>query len=615
MLLPKPFGKMLAVFRGSVSPVFIFLSILLGFWFGLMPGWSGFQMLIVVLVFVLNVHLGLFLLSAAVAKGLCLAAAPVLYTIGQGVQTYAPGLLNAVAKVPVVGMTDFSRYAVAGAFVAGPIIGTIAGLLMARSVIAFRRTMLKLGERSEAFRKWYSKGWVRILDRILIGKRTKDAKSLFAAKTKVVRKLGVAIAGLIVIASVGALTLAKNTVVKDYFAKTMTRANGAEVDLASLNLSVLSGSVSAGGIQVTDAQKPQINQVAIGKIAADASMYDLTLGRLIMENVEVSGVTFDQERTSPGKIVETAAAKKEEQPPFDPCEYKIDVNDIAKLDKYFKDAKAIKETLQKVRKWLPKGEKKVTTQPEQAPQKYLEYLDARASVQPTPRLMARRMELDQVRIPSEFFGNSDLLLTNISDAPQAAKLPITLEMKSHDTGAAVDVKVDYATGGPAPKVSGTFSGFDLSKMQSSLSGSSGLTFDKGMASGKFDGTVTDQAIDLAITVSVQDLQARAQGRGILGLDAKTASEALDVLKNIDTTIRIVGPVTEPRLVFDVKGLQKEFKDALVEAGKQRAADEINKQIDKQLGDKVPDEVKGILKDNKVLDGLGGLLGGKKDEKK
>jgi hypothetical protein len=484
---------------------------------------------------------------------------------------------------------------------------------MARLVIGFRRTMLKLEERSEAFRKWYSKGWVRILDRILIGKRTKDAKSLFAAKTKVVRKAGVAVAGLIVIVSVGALTLAKNTVVKDYFAKTMTRANGAEVDLASLNLSVLSGSVSAGGIQVTDAQKPQINQVAIGKIAADASMYDLTLGRLIMENVEVSGVTFGQERTSPGKIVETAA-KKEEQPPFDPCEYRVDANDIARLEKYFKDAKAIKEKLQKVRKWLPKGGKKAKTQPEQAPQKYLEYLDARASAQPTPRLMARRMQLDQVRIPSDFFGNSELLLTNVSDAPQAAKLPITLEMKSHDTGATVNVNVDYATGGPPPKVSGTFGGFDLSKMQSSLSGSSGLTFEKGMASGKFDGTVTDQAIDLAITVSVQNLQARAQGGGILGLDAKTASEALDVLKNIDTTIRVVGPVTEPRLVFDVKGLQKEFKDALVEAGKQKAAEEINKQIDKQLGDKVPGEVKGILKDKKLLDGLGGLLGGKKDEK-
>jgi uncharacterized protein (TIGR03546 family) len=603
---------MLAVFRGSVSPVLIFLSITMGFWFGLIPGWSGFHTVIVALVFVLNVHLGLFLLSTGIAKGLCFAAAPVLYHLGQFVHEYVPGLLSLLAKIPIVGLTDFSRYSVAGAFVAGPILGAVAGLLMARSVIGFRRMLLKLEEGSEKFKKWYSKGWVRILDRLLIGKRTKDAKALFTAKTKIVRKAGVAIAILILAISAGALHITKGNVVKNYFATTMTKANGAEVNLESLDLSALKGSVSATGIQVTDAQKPQNNQVAIGKVAADASLYDLFLGKLIMENVEVSDVRFDQQRRSPGKIVE--AETKEEPAPFDPCDFEVDVNDIEKLETYFKNAKALKEKLQKARKWLPKGKEKEEAAPEHIPQKYLDYLLARTSVPASPRLLARKIRLDKVQVPSEFFGNSEILMTNISDAVETAKLPVTLEMKSYDTGADVNVTVDYASDKPTPEVSGTFGGFDLSKMQSGLSQDSGLMFEKGTASGKFSGTVTDQSIDLAINVSLQDLQARAQGDGILGLDAKTASEALEVLKNIDTTIRIVGPVTEPRLVFDVKGLQDEFKNALVDAGKQRVAEEIDKQIDKQLGDDVPGEVKEILKDKKLLDGLGGLLGGKKDDK-
>ncbi len=612
MLLPKPIRKILAIFRGSVSPVLIFLSITLGFWFGLIPGWSGFHTVIIALVFVLNVHLGLFLLSTGIAKGLCFAAAPVLYHLGRGVHEYVPGLLSFLAKIPVVGLTDFSRYSIAGAFVAGPILGAAAGLLMARSVIGFRRMLLKLEEGSEKFKKWYSKGWVRILDRLLIGKRTKDAKALFTAKTKVIRKAGVAIAVLIFAISAGALHITKGTVVKNYFAATMTKANGAEVNLESLDLSALNGSVSATGIQVTDAKKLQNNQVAIGKVAADASLYDLFLGKLIMENVEVSDVKFDQQRSTPGKIVE--AETKEAPSPFDPCDFKVDVNDIEKLETYFKNAKALKENLQKVRKWLPKGEDANETEPEQIPQKYLDYLLARSSVPPLPRLLAKRIRLDQVKVPSEFFGNSEILMTNLSDAAKAAKLPVTLGMKSYDTGAAVDVKVDYASEKPTPEVSGTFGGFDMSKMQSGLSQDSGIMFEKGTASGKFSGTITDQLIDLIINVSLQDLQARAQGEGILGLDAKTASEALEVLKNIDTTIRIVGPVTEPRLVFDVKGLQEEFKNALVEAGKQRVAEEIDKQIDKQLGDKIPGEVKDILKDNKLLDDIGGLFGGKKEDK-
>jgi hypothetical protein len=87
---------------------------------------------------------------------------------------------------------------------------------------------------------------------------------------------------------------------------------------------------------------------------------------------------------------------------------------------------------------------------------------------------------------------------------------------------------------------------------------------------------------------------------------------LKVLNSLETTIRIVGPVTEPRLVFDAKGLQDAFKDALVKAGKQKLADEVNKQVDKQLGEKASPEIKGAVEKSKEL--LNGLLGGKDNKK-
>lgn len=626
MILPKPIRKMLAVFRGSVSPVLIFISITLGFWFGLIPGFAGIHVVMVVLVFLLNVHLGLFLLSAAIAKGLCFAAAPVLYHIGVAVQNNMSGLLNLLASVPIIGMTDFSRYSVAGAVVVGPIIGAILGLLMARSVISFRRALLKFEEGSEKFKKWYSKRWVRILDRLLIGKRAKDPKALFTAKTKVIRKAGVAIAVLILAGSAAAVILVKDSMARDYAASTLTKANGAEVNLESLDLKVLSGAVSVSGIQVTDANKPENNQVAIDKIAAAASVYDLLLGRLIMENVEVSNVQFDQKRETPGEVVQ--AEVEEEPTPFDPCEFTVEQSDIAKLEKYFKDAKALKEKLQKARKWLPKSEKDPNAAPEpeaeEVPHKYLDYLLARAPVEASPRLMVKKTLVEKVLIPSKLFGNSDVQILNVSDSPRTAKLPVGFAMTSNDTGAAVNVKFDYSTGKFPPAVTGDFNDFDLSKLQSSLSGDTGLAFDSGVASGKFNGVVTDQAIDLTIDLAVRNMKARAQGDDLLGLDAKTASEALSVLNNINTKIRVVGPITEPRLVFDVDGLQDAFKTALVEAGKARVAEEIDKQkaeldkeidkqIEKQLGDEAPDEVKDALKKSKGL--FNGLLGGKKEDDK
>jgi hypothetical protein len=92
---------------------------------------------------------------------------------------------------------------------------------------------------------------------------------------------------------------------------------------------------------------------------------------------------------------------------------------------------------------------------------------------------------------------------------------------------------------------------------------------------------------------------------------------MEVLNELGTTIRVVGPVTQPRLIFDVKGLTKEFQDALVAAGKERVKQEIDSKLQEQLGgkidEKVPEELKKPAED--LMKGLGGLLGGKKEEDK
>jgi len=616
MILPRFIRKILAIFRGGVSPVLITLSVALGLCFGLIPGWSGFHTAILIVFLLLNIHAGLFFLSAAIGKTLCFGAAPVLFYIGVGVHNYLFVLLRLLSSVPVLGMTDFSRYSVAGAVVIGPIIGFVCGLLLARSVIGFRRKFLKFEERSERFQKWYSKRWVYFLDRLLIGKRTKDAKALFTKKSKIIRKAGVVVAVSVLAVAAAATTLIKDDMIKDYAARTTTRANGAEVNLDTVELSVFTGAVSVSGIQVTDAKKPQNNQVSIGKIAADASLYNLLLGKLVMDDVEFSNVKFNEKRAVPGKVVEDTKWKP---PVFDPRDFKLEPSDIEKLERYFKDAKAAKEWLQRVRKWLPKPRTKPRGLLEEVPQKYLHYLRARAATPPSPRILAKKILLDKVQIPSQLFGNSRVSFRNVSDSAETAGLPVTLEIKSYDTPASLRATVDYASQEQTPPVSGTFDGFDLKKITSNLSRNSGLILESGTASGNFYGKVTNESIDLTINVVVRDIKAKSQGNGIWGLDSKTTSQALEVLKNLNTTIRLLGPVSEPRLAFDVKGLREELKEALVKAGKDRLAQEIDKQIekklDKKLGDKLPGEIKDALKKSGgLLEGLGRIRQGKDDKK-
>ncbi len=611
-IIPKPIRKMIAVFRGQVSPVFIFLSIMLGFWFGLTPGWSGLHTVMVIVVLILNIHLGLFLLSGAIGKAACFAAAPLLFHVGVWVHSSLSVLLKLLASLPLIAITDFDKYSVAGALIVGPIAGAVGGLFLARSVIGFRRTLLKFEENSEQFKKWYSHKWVRILDRILIGKRTKDAKSLFTAKLKIFRMPGVILAVIVVVMLVVATSILKNKAAKDYVVSKLTQVNKAEVNLDELSILALAGEVSASGIEVTDPKKPQQNQVAIGKIAADIGMYELFLGRLVMEHVEVTDVQFGQARSVPGKVVE--GASEDEPSVFDPCEFELEDLDINKLETYFKNAKAVKEWLGKIRNWLPESAAKEAEAQKEIPEGYLGYLDARAVTPASPRVLAKKVLLDKVQIPWGMFGNSKILLANLSDSVRVAGLPVTMELESHDTPASLSFVFDFAVAENEPVVKGVFEGFDLSKLQESISSDAGLVFEKGTASGTFSGSITKDFVDLTIEAALSGMKASTGGDSLWGLDSKTASEALAVMENMSIKMRVVGPLNEPRLAFDAGILQEELKAALVKAGKKRLAEEIDKQIEKQLGDKVPGEFGEILKKpGGLLKGLGGLFGGKKKE--
>ena len=315
MLLPRFVSKWLAVLRGNVAPPLIFVSALLGIWVGMMPGWSGLHTVLTVIILIVNVHIGLFLLSLGIGKALCLAAAPVVYHTGVWVHAHLGGLLAGLKSIPIVGITDFDRYAVAGGLVLGPIIGAVCGVVLAILVYLFRRTMLSVNEKSEKFRLYYSKLWVRILDRILVGKRTKDVHSMFA-KAKYIRKVGVVLALLVVAGFLVAAHFLQNTVIKGYAVQALTSANKAEADIDNLGISVLGGNVAVSGLQLTDPKNPQQNQLSIEKMATAASMYDLLLGKLVVNKVEISQVRFDDARKTPGTVLPQTAKERSRSIPI-----------------------------------------------------------------------------------------------------------------------------------------------------------------------------------------------------------------------------------------------------------------------------------------------------------
>jgi uncharacterized protein (TIGR03546 family) len=614
MILPGSLKKFIAIFRGEVSPILILLSVGLGFWFGVTPGWYGVHVFLLALVLVLNVHFGMFLVFAGFGAAFRFAAAPVLFYVGKWAQGSLSPVLDFFAALPVIGITDFARYSVTGSLIVGPLLGLVFGLLLARSVSRFRRAWLTLEENSETFRKWHSNRWVRLLDRVLVGKRTKDLRAVLKRRPKIIRIAGVAVAAVSIIASVIGVQFVKGERLTRLAAESLTKANGAEVDLERLDLAVLSGRVTAKGLQVTDPENPTNNRIAVGQLTADASLWDLSRGKLSMDDVVLATVQFDQPRAAAGAV--PVPPGKAQPAPFDPVRFKLSGVDVDKLETYFTDAEKIRTWFQKLAEWLPEGEKEAPPPPPPAPERYLEYLTARAPVPPTPRILVKRVVLDDVRVPAEQVGNSTITCTNVSDAPAAAQLPLTITLQSRERPVSIKIACRYDRPAGGAEINGTFEDVDLRELQSQLNRDNPVTFEGGTATATISGVADRRTVDLAIAVKTQGMQARSTGGGVFGLDPQVTSEALRVLENVQTTLRLVGPTTEPRLVFDSQALTREFRTALVNAGKA----ELARRVDELLGDKLPG---GVPEAGEVLkrplgaasDALGGLLpsGKKKGE--
>jgi uncharacterized protein (TIGR03546 family) len=609
MLLPKTVRKFVAVFRGEVSPVLILLSVLFGFWFGLMPGWSGVHVALLVLALVLNIHIGLFALFAGLGRAICFAAAPVWFHVGRWAQDALQPVYEYVGGLPVLGLTDFAVYAIAGGFLAGPVLGLVLGLLLARSVHIFRRTWLKLEENSDRFRQWQSNRWVRWLDWLLLGKRTEDVRTVLRRRARIIRVPGVIVAVVLVAVSAVGLYFVQGDRLQMLASDALTQANGAEVNLAEFALAPLAGRISARGLAVTDPARPSINRLSADELTADASLWNLLRGKLVMDDVTMRSVSFDAPRSSPGLVLprepQTAAT-----PEFKPEALGIPIvgDEIAKLETYFRRAEDLRDWLAEIKPWLPQREPAPPAAP--VPERYLEYLTARAAVPPAPRFIVRKAVLGGVRIELEEFGPSTITCSNLSDAPAAAGLPLIVEIQSEQRATTLRINCRYDREAGGAEIAGRIEDLDLKRLQQSLSPRNPIAFDGGTATTDIAGSATRQWIDLSLAIQTQGMRARAAA-GVFGLDQRVTNEAVRVLEHVETRLRVVGPLLAPRLVFDPPQLTEQFKQALVKAGKA----ELARQVDDLLGDKVPGA--GKLLDDPVggaQEALSGLLGGQ-DKKK
>ncbi len=82
-----------------------------------------------------------------------------------------------------------------------------------------------------------------------------------------------------------------------------TQANGAEVNVDSINTSFLKGSFDMNRLQVTNKEKPQENMLEIGNMHFQYLWDALLRMKFVVEDASITNIQIHKPRTSPGKVL------------------------------------------------------------------------------------------------------------------------------------------------------------------------------------------------------------------------------------------------------------------------------------------------------------------------
>lgn len=107
-----------------------------------------------------------------------------------------------------------------------------------------------------------------------------------------------AIIGLMVVFS----WLFLDSIIKWTMEYSLGRLNGAEVNIEKVEHRWSPLTLTAEGIQATDPAQPTHNQVQVERLSADVSAAQLLLGRIHVEQLDLTGVRVSQERQEEGEV-------------------------------------------------------------------------------------------------------------------------------------------------------------------------------------------------------------------------------------------------------------------------------------------------------------------------
>ncbi|WP_345980045.1 TIGR03545 family protein [Sulfurimonas sp. HSL3-2] len=337
--------KLFKALNSGQTPWQVTLALVLGMVMGLTPV-SGVQTVVIIfLALLLNIHFGLFLVSAAFFAGIGYIFDPLFESFGYTLLSAGAlkGLWTSMYNSGIMRLTYFNNTIVLGSFV-------VAVVLALPLYVILNRVILTSRDKIAAFLDRYP-----LLAKLGILKRSDKKDSTF-------RILGVGVfVGVTALVIVVAMFVI-DPVIKLSLEKGLSTVTGKDVVIKSVKTSFSNASLHVSGLEVQD-DNGKTNSVSIADIIADLDFNALLLHKKHMELVQVTGIGFDTPSSNPKPSVtkeQTAKTASKTGSAFKMPEIKLptpedvlakaDLKSVKVYDKAQKEIDAIKAKWEKISK-------------------------------------------------------------------------------------------------------------------------------------------------------------------------------------------------------------------------------------------------------------------------
>lgn len=630
--------KFLRTLIGTATPLQVLFACILGSLLGFLPVTNGGTVTaigLLVLLLVLNANLFLAGLVATGTKLLSIATAPIAFELGRLlIDGPTRPLAGILANGPVTAWLGFDHYLSTGGMLLGLVVGIVLGLVISKLVVRLRQLLGGLEEGSDAFRAVMERRPVRWAAWILFGGIPKGGFAAMAERRgSPIRISGTVVAGVLLIVVIAAGWILSNGAARQILASSLTRANGATVDVEEVRISWWEGRAEVIGLAVSDRESLDRDLVRASRLAASLDLGAVLRKRLAVDLVAVSDALLDAPREIPGTISEKVASAPpagtadDEEPDAEASPPPPEGN----LADYLQTAREWKDRLDQIRRVVEDlagrmpAEGAADSMPPDPATNQADFeawlreqidLHGYAGVQAShlldeaPRLLVRRVEARGIRRSERETPDYDLVLASLSTEPRLVNDPPSIELRSSDESISADLSLGRLAREPGEnRFDVQVEGMPAAKIVDQLVRKENPPFSGGTLDARIAGNFA-----LRPLVTLEGPLEVVLRNSTIRIGDQTAE-----IPELPVRLVISGRLDDPSVTLDEKAFAAALQKAGADVLASKAREEANSQVDRGLdnlqrktGITVPDDLRKGIGDA-IGGGLDGLFGGGGDK--